>query len=219
MTTVREDWTLVNRFVAEQEQRREREAGAQAAENASKIEAQAAENEALIAPTRAEQVRADGERRLKTGLAFGAVAVGIAAVAAAVNLTRQPKIIEVPKIQVVKVPEIQIVEKPFVVKETTVVEKPVDRIVKVPVVEHLDPVSPPSPQPPLPSAPPVGATSTVQQFTGSKEFNDAEISGRIVSHVNGVKRPGKEFDGRVAAHRDSADGHWACVVETRASER
>jgi len=185
----------------------------------AEIEARNAERDALAAAAAAEQARAVGERRFKTGLAFLAGGLGIAAATAAANYTQEPKVVEVPKL--VEVPKVVFIDKPLIVDKPVIVEKPVERIVEKPVFVPAPQAARPLPQQTLPAVapahvPPAGSSQPLRQFKSSPEFTSAAIKGRIVSHVAGVIRfdggqerfdsfPSGETDTRVTTQRHDGD--------------
>lgn len=193
---IREDFSAIEQAHADAEQRVRESHDAAIEERLTPARSQARLDDAQA---QAAILKAQGDRRLKSGGAALAGMTGIAAIIAALSLWHKPEIIHDTKLveqtKVVEVPKI--IETTKVVEVPKIIEKPVERVVErvveKPQRRQPEPINltpPPAAQPPAPppvAAPTPGEAMTPEQFKQTDMFATApKCNGKLLSHVKGV---------------------------------
>jgi hypothetical protein len=201
---IREDFSAIEAAHTAVEQRAQEQHEANLESQLAPARSQARLDEAQ---SEAAVLRAQGDRRLKTGGAAMAGLMGVASIIAAASLWQKVEVVHDVKI----VEQTKVVEIPKIVTETKVIEKPVvtERVVQIPVAVPPPP-SPPqpaksdvmapvpariaperevataAPPPPLPNPTP-GQKMTPADFKRTEMFQTAEkCHGKLLSHIRGV---------------------------------
>jgi hypothetical protein len=190
--SVTHDFSAIEALEREFENKRQEELRATVERDMSPLRAQEKEANGRA---EAQVLKAQADRRQKTGYAALAAGLGIGAAAFGLSFVLPPKIVETTKVvtetKTVEVPKI--VEVPKVVETTKVVEVPKlvehTKVIEVPKIVEKTMPAPPAPTvtPPTP-APKLGEHSTVENFTGSEDYKNTVFRGKIVSHANGEIR-------------------------------